>query len=272
MLRKTTSMVLFLSGVFVLLTSIILYIEPHGRVAYWADWRFWGLSKGSWDALHITTGFLFLVAGLLHMYYNWKAIMAYMKNKARDLVVLTVPTTAALVLTLYFAVGTFFGLPPMQQILDFSEHIKEGHIQTLGAPPYGHAELSKLKKFAGYMGVSEQEAVTLLWEAGITATGEETLADIAARNDASPQQIFEIIKKGTGGKVAMPAMPPEGMGKLSFSSLCSQYGLDEQAAVHYLAAQDVTATGDMTIKQIAAKAGRQPMDIYQLLKAFAEKN
>ncbi len=271
MLRKTTSMVLFLSGVFVLLTSVVLYIQPHGRVAYWADWRFLGFSKGSWDAVHITTGVLFLVAGLLHLYYNWKAIAAYMKNRAHDLVVMTPPMVFALAITLYFAVGTLLGLPPMQQILDFSAHIKDGYSDTLGAPPYGHAELSKLRKFAGYMGVSNEDAVALLSKEGITADGEDILADIAARNNTSPQHIFEIIKKATGGKAALPETPPDGMGKIRFSAFCKQYGLDEQAVVQYLATKGVAANSDMTFREVAQNAGRQPMDIYQLLRTFSQR-
>jgi hypothetical protein len=28
------------------LTGIVLFIMPHGRVAYWTDWRFLGLTEG----------------------------------------------------------------------------------------------------------------------------------------------------------------------------------------------------------------------------------
>jgi hypothetical protein len=38
-LRKITSLTALLSFVLMLVTSIILYIVPQGRVAYWADWR-----------------------------------------------------------------------------------------------------------------------------------------------------------------------------------------------------------------------------------------
>ncbi len=71
------------SFVVLIFNSIVLYIAPEGRVAYWSDWRFWGLTKSQWGDQHITIGFLFLAAGLLHVFNNWNLILAYLKNKAR---------------------------------------------------------------------------------------------------------------------------------------------------------------------------------------------
>ena len=89
-LRKITSLTMLVSFVFCILTSVVLYILPHGRVAYWADWSLWGLSKTEWDGLHINLGVLLLLAGLLHIYYNWKPITAYLKDKTRNLKVFTI--------------------------------------------------------------------------------------------------------------------------------------------------------------------------------------
>lgn len=80
---------MLVSFVVLVLTSIILYIVPQGRVAYWADWHLWGMTKTEWGNLHINLGFLFLFAGLLHIFYNWEPIKAYMKNRAKELRVFT---------------------------------------------------------------------------------------------------------------------------------------------------------------------------------------
>ncbi len=58
-------------------TGLILFLEPHGRVAYWTRWCFLGLEKDQWGNIHIISGFLFLIAGAFHLYYNWKAILGY---------------------------------------------------------------------------------------------------------------------------------------------------------------------------------------------------
>ena len=98
-MRKITSLTAALSFLLMVLTSIILYIVPQGRVAYWADWRLWGLSKTDWGNIHINLGFLFLISLTLHIYYNWKPITSYLKNKARQMKVFTPDFNVALVVT-----------------------------------------------------------------------------------------------------------------------------------------------------------------------------
>ena len=105
-LRKMTSLTALLSFVGMVVTSLVLYIVPHGRVAYWADWTLLGLDKTRWGDLHINLGLLFLLALGLHIYYNWKAIVAYLKNKARQVRIFTPDfNTRPLVLTLAILVG-----------------------------------------------------------------------------------------------------------------------------------------------------------------------
>lgn len=43
-LRRLTSLTALTSFVLLLVTSVVVYLAPQGRVAYWADWRLWGLS------------------------------------------------------------------------------------------------------------------------------------------------------------------------------------------------------------------------------------
>ena len=69
-IRKITSLIALLSFLLLILNSIVLYIVPHGRIAYWADWRLWGLTKTEWENQHIIIGILFLLAIFLHIYYN----------------------------------------------------------------------------------------------------------------------------------------------------------------------------------------------------------
>ncbi len=82
-MRKITSLTAALSFIVMVLTCVILYIVPQGRVAYWADWHLWGLTKSQWGGIHINTGILFLIALSFHIYYNWKPIMNYLKDKTK---------------------------------------------------------------------------------------------------------------------------------------------------------------------------------------------
>jgi ABC-type Fe3+-siderophore transport system permease subunit len=85
-MRKITSLTATLSFILTVTTSIILYIVPQGRVAYWSDWRMWGLTKTQWGDVHINVGLLFLLALFLHIYYNWKPLMAYLKDRSKRMV------------------------------------------------------------------------------------------------------------------------------------------------------------------------------------------
>src|SRR5210317_686801 len=76
-----TSLCSLVSFILLLITAIILYIEPHGRVAYWIKWNFLGLEKDQWGNIHLFTGLLFLVAGGFHLYYNWKPLLRYLSAK-----------------------------------------------------------------------------------------------------------------------------------------------------------------------------------------------
>jgi hypothetical protein len=103
--RKITSLTALLSFIPLFVTSVVLYIIPQGRVAYWADWRLWGLSKTQWGDIHINLGLLFLLSILLHVYYNWRPILNYLKNRARQVRIFTPEFNVALLLTTAFTIS-----------------------------------------------------------------------------------------------------------------------------------------------------------------------
>ena len=270
MMRKITSLTALLSFLITLLTSVILYIVPEGRVAYWADWHLLGLSKTQWGDTHTTVGTLFLIALLLHIWLNWKPLMAYMKNRARELVIMTVPMVISLVLTLFVLIGTLLGLPPMQQLLDFSAEIKEEATTTYGNPPYGHAETSPLMKFCGFLGLDAAKAVETLHAAGYDSTINEQslIKDIARSKGVSPQQVYDTIRGGQNVDVyaGMPAVPPAGTGKLKVADVCKTYGLDVEDVLARLKAAGMDATLESTFKALAEKHGGTPKDVYLIIK------
>ncbi|WP_316897276.1 DUF4405 domain-containing protein [Pseudodesulfovibrio indicus] len=270
MFRKITSLTAFLSFIVTLFTSVILYIVPEGRVAYWADWHLLGLSKSQWGDTHITVGVLFIAALLLHIWLNWKPLMAYMKNRAREMVVMTAPMIVSFVLTFVVFAGTLAGLPPMRQILDFSASIKDAATETYGNPPYGHAETSPLKKFCGFLGLDVNKALEALRTAGYDPSiNENTLVmDIARSKGVSPQQVYDVIRGGQGADPfsMMPPQPPEGTGKMTISNVCKTYGLDEAEVLARLKAKGITADAESTFKGLAESSGVSPRELYLYIK------
>ena len=94
-IRKITSLTALLAFTITLFTSVILFIVPKGRIAFWADWQMWGLTKDQWGSIHIVNGMLFLSALCLHIYYNWHPIISYFKNRVGEIKLFTRELNAA---------------------------------------------------------------------------------------------------------------------------------------------------------------------------------
>jgi hypothetical protein len=273
-MRKITSMTMFLSFLMLVLNSIVLYIVPHGRVAYWAEWKLWGLSKTDWANQHINFGFLFLAAGLLHVYYNWKPITAYMKNKAREMKVFTGAFNAALVLCILVGFGTYFMVPPLSTVIDFGESIKDAGSEKYGEPPYGHAELSSLKSFLKKTDLDPAKAEELLEKAGVKYDMKETFGSIAANHKMTPQQLFNLIKPAANvtEEQPFPDAPIPGFGRKKLGELCQAYGLDVDTIIKELTAKGFQAEPDLTVKDIASSADMDPHAFFEVLYEVVKSN
>jgi hypothetical protein len=256
-----------------ILTSIILYIVPQGRVAFWADWHLWGLTKTQWGNLHINLGLLVLVSGLVHIYYNWRALVAYMKDRARQIKVFTPSFTVALMLTLGVVVGTYYDVAPMGSVIALGEAIKARGAMKYGEPPYGHAELSSLKVFAGKQGLDLERSMVLLEKAGLAVgDGNDTIAEIAGHNGLTPQQVYGVIKPALKDDrpaiTGLPQSPPPGFGNMTLGAVCSEYNLSLPEVIRGLIENNIKAGDRMTIKQMAQASGVSPMAVFERLHAL----
>jgi hypothetical protein len=269
-MRKITSLTALLSFAFMVLSSIVLFVVPQGRVAYWADWRLWGLSKEQWGELHINLGLLFLVALAVHIYYNWKPITAYLKGRTQQLKVFTPEFNAALVLVVLFSVGTLLGLPPLSGVQALNGAFKSAGAEKYGEPPYGHAEQSTLRTFAKKTGLDLQDAVQRLRKSGFTGIApDRPLAELAADNRTSPQRLYEAMQPPStaNAPATLPETPPPGTGNLTLVDLCRRYEMDVEAVVAGLGERNIAAAEGQTLKEIAAAAGMGSAEVYEAVRA-----
>ena len=272
-IRKITSLTAFLSFFALVTTGVVLYIVPHGRVAYWTNWHLWGLTKTQWGNIHINLGLLFLIGIGLHSYYNWKAILSYLKNKAKQIKVFTREFNIALVFLIVFVIGTYMEVVPFKWILEINGSLKNAATQKYGEPPYGHAELSSLKVFAKKMGFDLTEAMTRLSKANISVEDEkQTLQEISKQNHLSPKQVYLAMKPAEqmGKPKKMPLMPPPGMGSRSLADICQEYDLNIPIIIRGLSEENIKAEADMNLKEIAQKNNRSPIDVYDAAWKIAE--
>ncbi len=273
-IRKITSLTASLAFIMMVLTSIVLYITPQGRVAYWADWRLWGLTKTDWGNIHINLGLLFLTALFLHIYYNWKPLISYLKDKARQMRVFTPEFNVALVITVAAIVGTYFLVPPFSWVMALNDSFKDAGAEKYGEPPYGHAELSSLKTFTRKMNLDLEKSQKLLAQAGYTVNSEDvTLAHIGRKYGFPPQRIYETIKSAKiisarreAENRRLPESPPPGTGKLTLADFCARFNLNVKKVVRELTKSGTKASEALTIKKIAEDNNTSPNDIYERIK------
>ncbi len=272
-MRKITSLTAFIAFTLLAVTSIVLFIVPEGRVAYWADWRLWALSKGDWAAVHTNLGFLFLLSMLLHIYYNWNPMMSYMKNRNKQMRIFTPDFNISLAVTLVVFFFTLWGVPPFSSFLHMSESIKENAGLEYGEPPYSHAELSPLVSFVANSKVKLdlEESLKRLSNAGIKVTSaDQPMIEIAATNGISPSEIFQVIQdKKSVVSENMPEEPDGGTGKKTIGSICSKYQLDTDKIIQELAAKDFIIEAGQTLQEAGAANRVGPNEIYHLMREIS---
>ncbi|MEZ4598613.1 MAG: DUF4405 domain-containing protein [Syntrophotaleaceae bacterium] len=274
-MRRIASLTAFLSMFFILLTSTVLFIVPQGRVAYWADWKLWGLSKDDWTAIHINSGILFLAALVIHTFYNWNSITLYLRNKRRQVKIFTVDFNLALALTLLFVAGTQFVIPPFSTIIDINTRIKEAAVRKYGDPPYGHAELSTLRDFSRHMDLDLERALRGLAEAGYTVESDlRPLKEIALANGVAPQEIYLAMVRGSlsANGQRMPEKPGQGLGKLTLGELCTRYGLNTDQIVNALQEKNIRSEVGMSLKQVAELNGLSAMEVYDTIRKITDQD
>ena len=263
-MRKITSLTAMVSFLLLMVTSIILYIVPAGRVAYWAGWELWSLSKVQWGAVHINLGLLFFLSIILHVYYNWQPIVNYLKNRNKQVRIFTADFNISLLVTLVVFVGTLAGIPPLSSIIQLGESISETANLKYGEPPYGHAELSPLQDFAEKVKVDLTEGLALLQTAGIQVSSpKQTIMEIATANGLTPKDLYLTMKPvALAATEVMPEEAVGGTGQRTLAQLCALYQLNPAEIVSGLGVKNIQAELGMTMKAIAAANGIDPHAVY----------
>lgn len=264
-MRKITSLSLGFAFLIMAYTGIMLYFVPKGKVAYWSDWHLFGLSKTQYGEIHTTSMVTFLLFGILHIYYNWKPIVSYLKNKQKKISFTKKEFLIAFGLNLLFVVGTLYMIQPFKAFLDLEENIKNSWVKEYGEPPYGHAEESKLKNFCKKMGMEYDVVSKTLTANKIVFQADETLLSIAQHNNMTPSGVYKLIAPNAGVKTKLDGVPSS-LGKKTLQELSDMKKIDLQKSLTLLHAKGLSdITAESSIKSIANELNLMPTDVYKLL-------
>ena len=275
----TRSLVSFLTlfGFIVMsLTGVVLFIMPEGRVAYWILWEWIWLSKTDWGNIHVLSSVLFIVAGIFHIYFNWKPLLNYFKDKAHKVARVRKELIISLLLCLVIIVGAIRPFPPLSYILEFEDWLKNTWVEEDDyEPPFGHAEMMPFRTFCIKMDIDPETASLELRSRGIQFdTGREILEEIARNNNLSPMDIYLLIKKFEPAPEKQITYTPEsvevefsgtGIGNRSIRAICEKLGLDPETVSARLKKADLSENMEDTLKSIAESADSQPIEILKII-------
>ncbi len=275
MKRKVASLTAYFSFIILVITSFVLYVVPPGRISYWSDWQLLGLSKSDWGNIHINIGYLFIISMFFHLFYNWKTLISYMKNKSRQAKIVSREFFLALLITLVCVFGTYFKIPPLSWVLDFDSAMEDAAAEKYGEPPYGHAELSTLKTFALRTDLDLQESMEKLKASGLVVENEmQTILEIAKANGMSPKKIYLVIKSSENeikDKLSMPKNPPAGFGKRLLADIAQEYDLSIPKVMRIFSKQGIKSEANMSFKDIAQQNSMSAVDLYFILRDNFDK-
>jgi hypothetical protein len=295
-IRRLISLTTFIAFIFLAFSGIMLFFSPQGRVAYWAGWEIFGLSKEEYTAVHTTFMLLFLTVGVWHIVLNWKPIVGYLKDRSKKVRITRPEFLASLAICLLFFVGPLTRIPPFGQLLDAGEAVKAYWERTHGSPPWGHAEESTLERFCSRIGgfqrsaeggalmVDCQEAMAALVAAGITIEApSQRIIDIARANGVTPQAVADVVLsvaepaepgsearggQGSGaGRVEGGRFPHpgSGMGRITLREYSARFDLDLNEILTILEQRGMEIGPDERLRDAATRLGTDPVGILEAL-------
>ena len=276
--RSLTSLSVMAGFLIMSLSGVVAFVNPQGRIAYWTDWSMLGLTKEQWGDIHILSSLLFVVAGVIHIYYNWRPLMNYLGQKVASGRKHQREIAITILISLIIVASAVWRIPPLSYLLDLNAYVKELWVVHKDyEPPFGHAELLSLKVFCQKTNIPLDAAMAALKEqrlAGVEA--DRLLKDIARANNTSPMAVYRLIKglearpqPSTAGVVytaerVESQFAGAGIGNKTLPELATQTGQEVSQMQSRLVRKGLKAADSVALKQLAAQNNFQPLE---LLKA-----
>ncbi|MBK8209235.1 MAG: DUF4405 domain-containing protein [Rhodospirillales bacterium] len=116
--------VLGLSATILLISGIVLFIAPSGRIASATHWALLWLDKDGWVNLHNVFAILFVAGLIWHFVFNWKPLRNYVINRATHHLNLKREMLAAAAVLLVLVVLVAQDLPPVDALTDLSAYFR----------------------------------------------------------------------------------------------------------------------------------------------------
>jgi hypothetical protein len=193
--RAFTTTCLACTGSVLALTGLVCYFKPPSRISEWIGWRFLGLEKGTWEALHTVFALLFVIAAAIHLWFNRRPLLTYLLMRLRTGRERWREMAAALGLTAAFILITMLGIFPAGPIMELSDRFSEGWGGDGNAPLIARIEKFPLATYCRLMEIDLATAIRRLEGSGLEGvTAETPVREIALENGLPPIEIGRLLE------------------------------------------------------------------------------
>ena len=183
------------------LSGAALFVAPPGQMANTLGWTLVGLSKSQWETVHIAFGLLWIPLSVLHLVFNRRVLVSYLRNRVRRTFVWRRELLAAVLVTTGLGVASVLDLPPVAQLMQWEESFADfwavrspdivaatGSVATLTPAALGGA-FSGVAGTGAVFGGGMGRYATVDAETGTTQpVGKEAAARAATVENAVDQQ------------------------------------------------------------------------------------
>ena len=251
-----------------LVSGIVLYFPPQGRIAHWVNWTFWGLDKETWGALHINSSLVFFIVMIVHLYYNWKPLFGYVKKRATMAINLKLELALTMALSIFIIAATIWEVQPFKQIIVWNEAIKDGYAARVeNEPPIPHTEELTVDEFCSQLNISLEKFESKARQHSWAFERDEKISDIAKRNSIAPSDIYRALQvqnsgQGRGGNSGGRS---SGWGRNTLQQVCDQNNIDVNEALKRLKSKGLDASPGLSIRSLASQVGWRPSQVIEVI-------
>lgn len=192
--RRFTSFTLFFTFICLCVSGIALYIKPEGDMACWIGWTFLGLTKKGWEGFHALFSLFFLIFALIHLCFNWRVLLSYLKDKISKGLTLKKELLSSIIIVIFLLICTIMQWQPFWKIAEWRQGFKKNkNLVTVEEPESGFSK-KKLSYVAEFLNMPAEQLIQKLNQLDIRVNDtNDRLIDIAKANKTSPERIYITI-------------------------------------------------------------------------------
>jgi hypothetical protein len=265
--RSFTSIYMGFSFILMAVTGIVLYIAPPGRIAFWSNWLFIGLTKTEWQSIHTIFSFLFVISGIFHIIFNWKPLLGYLRKKARESLKIRKEFVLSGFTVFIIFTGVYLDAPPFNYVMDFGENMTNSWTTPETEPPVPHAELLTVSDIARTINKTTNELIMLFTINGYAVIDtNEIINNLAKRYGISPGTLYNSIKVNKSSNVLLAKYTQgSGIGRKYLSELLRENNIIWEDGIARLNKEGIKVNEDGKIKNISANNNISPIVIIKAL-------